>query len=73
MIDDVLVTPALHSSMLAGITRDSILRIARNWGVKVEEREITVTELLEKYKEGRVKEAFGVGTAANIAQLCIVD
>lgn len=72
MIDDVLVTPALHSSMLAGITRDSILRIARDWGVKVEEREITVTELLEKYKEGRVKEAFGVGTAANIAHIATI-
>lgn len=72
VFDDVLVTPALHSSMLAGLTRDSILRIARDWGMKVEEREVTVTELLQKYKEGSVKEAFGVGTAANIAHIATI-
>lgn len=72
MFDDVLVTPALNTSMLAGITRDSILRIARDWGVKVEEREVTVTELIEKYKAGKIKEAFGVGTAANIAHIATI-
>ncbi len=72
VFDDVLVTPALHSSMLAGLTRESIFRIARDWGMKVEEREVTVTELLQKHKEGRVKEAFGVGTAANIAHIATI-
>jgi len=72
MFDDVLVTPELNHSMLAGITRDSILRIARDCEVKVEEREVTVTELLEKYDAGKIKEAFGVGTAANIAHIIVI-
>lgn len=72
MINDVLVTPALNSSMLAGITRDSILTVARHWGVKVEERNITVSELVQHYKDGNLQEAFGVGTAANIANIAAI-
>ncbi len=72
MFNDVLVTPELKTSILAGITRDSILKIARDWGVKVEERKITVSELIEKYRAGIIKEAFGVGTAANIAQITTI-
>lgn len=69
VIDDTLVTPALSDSILAGITRDSVLQIARSWGMKVEERKISVKELKEGLERGRVKEAFGAGTAATIAHI----
>ncbi len=72
VIDDVLVTPAIGPSLLAGITRDSVLTIARDWGMKVEERNITVEELIGHYKAGRLAEAFGVGTAANIANIAVI-
>jgi branched-chain amino acid aminotransferase len=69
VIDDTLVTPALSDSILSGITRDSVLKLARHWGMKVEERKVSVAELVEGLKAGRVKEAFGAGTAATIAHI----
>lgn len=69
VIDDTLVTPALSDSILAGITRDSVLQIARSWGMKVEERRVSVHEIVSALESGRVKEAFGVGTAATIASI----
>jgi branched-chain amino acid aminotransferase len=72
VIDDTLVTPALSDSILAGITRDSVLALARSWGMKVEERKISVSELVEALKDGRVKEAFGAGTAATIAHIELI-
>src|SRR5688572_5341725 len=47
IIEDTLVTPALSDSILAGITRDSVLTLARHWGVKVEERKVSVSELVK--------------------------
>ncbi len=72
VIDDVLVTPALSDSILAGITRDSVLTLARHWGMKVEERKISVTELVKALEQGRVQEAFGAGTAATIAPIELI-
>lgn len=72
VIDDVLVTPALGDSILRGITRDSVLTLARHWGMKVEERRVSVTELVDGLKNGRVKEAFGAGTAATIAHIELI-
>jgi branched-chain amino acid aminotransferase len=69
VIDEVLVTPQLTDTKLPGITRHSVLSIAREWGVKVEERPVTIDEILEAYKEGKLKEAFGTGTAATIAHI----
>jgi branched-chain amino acid aminotransferase len=69
VIDDTLVTPALSDSILAGITRDSVLTIARHWGMNVEERKISVNELVSGLRKGTVQEAFGVGTAATIARI----
>lgn len=67
--DDVLVTPALGDTILKGITRDSIIELARSWGIKVEERKISVTELRELASGNRLKEAFATGTAATIASI----
>ena len=69
VIDDVLVTPPLTSTILPGVTRDSFLTLAREANFKVEERRISVIELIEGVKAGRVSEVFGVGTAATIAQV----
>jgi branched-chain amino acid aminotransferase len=73
IIGDTLVTPALSSSILDGVTRDSILTIARDWGMKVEERKISVEEVINGIKDGSVKEAFGTGTAAVISPINIIS
>ncbi|MCX2743387.1 branched-chain amino acid aminotransferase [Mangrovivirga sp. M17] len=68
-IDDTLITPHPGDSVLPGITRDSVLKLARDWGVKVEERKISVEEVVKAAQEGRIQEAFGTGTAATIAHI----
>ncbi|HMJ71257.1 MAG TPA: branched-chain amino acid aminotransferase [Cyclobacteriaceae bacterium] len=72
VIDDALVTPALSDSILAGITRDSVLQLARRRGMKVEERKVSVDELVEALTQGRVSDAFGVGTAVTIAPIELI-
>lgn len=69
VIGDTLVTPGLSDTILAGITRNSVLALAREWGMKVEERKVSVLEIIEAHEKGLLKEAFGVGTAATIAQI----
>lgn len=69
VIDDVLITPSLTDSILPGITRDSVLRLARAWGMKVEERKVSVNEVVDALSSGSMTEAFGVGTAATIAHI----
>ncbi|RUS49030.1 branched-chain amino acid aminotransferase [Cohnella sp. AR92] len=68
-IGDTVVTPQLNGSFLAGITRDSTLQLLRHWGVPVEERPITIDELVEACRSGELKEAFGTGTAAVISPI----
>ena len=65
-IDDKIITPKLSESILGGITRDSIITIAKQKDIEVEERRISVSEIIEHYNNGRLKEAFGVGTAVTI-------
>lgn len=69
VIGNSVVTPALSDTILAGITRNSVLALAKDWGMNVEERKISITEILEAHANGTLKEAFGVGTAATIAQI----
>lgn len=69
VIDDTLVTAPIGDTILNGITRDSVLAIARDWGMNVDVRPITVDELIDAAKTGRLKEAFGAGTAATIAHV----
>jgi branched-chain amino acid aminotransferase len=69
VLNGKLITPALSSSILPGITRDSILTVARDWGIEVEERDIFVKEIVEGIESGKLTEAFGVGTAATIAHI----
>lgn len=67
VIDDTVVTPELNGSILPGITRASALELLRDKGYKVEERKISIDELIGAAKEGRLKEVFGTGTAAVIS------
>lgn len=69
VIDGVVVTPELTGSILSGVTRRSILEILRHEGYKVEERKISVQELVKALEEGRVDEAFGTGTAAVVSPI----
>jgi branched-chain amino acid aminotransferase len=73
MIDNVLVTPKLSSSILRGVTRDSIITIAKDWGVKVEERKVTVEEVITAIKNKTLQEAFGTGTAAVISPINVIN
>lgn len=69
LIDDVFVTPSLEGTILAGITRKSVLELLEHWDEKVEERRITIEELYQAYQKGQVKEAFATGTAAVISPI----
>lgn len=67
VIDGVLVTPKLQGSILPGITRDSVLALARSMGIKVEERLVSIDEVYEAQAAGKLDEVFGTGTAAVIS------
>ncbi len=69
VIGDTVLTPATDGTILKGITRDSILTILREKGYQVEERPITIDEIVEAYKAGELKEAFGAGTAAVVSHV----
>lgn len=70
VLGDTLVTPPLSSgTLLAGVTRDSILRLVRHWNMKVEERPVGIAELQKAAQSGLLKEAFGTGTAAVISPI----
>src|SRR5690606_12948418 len=68
-IGDKLITPAETGTILPGITKKSVLDIARHWGMTVEERKVTVKEIREACENGTLVDAFGAGTAATIAQI----
>jgi branched-chain amino acid aminotransferase len=72
VIDGRVVTPALSSSILDGITRRSVLQLARDWDMPVEERKVSALEILAAQANGTLQEAFGVGTAATIAPISVI-
>jgi branched-chain amino acid aminotransferase len=67
VIDNEVITPPLEGSILPGVTRDTVLHLTRSWGMKVSERRISIDELIQSSKEGRLQEVFGTGTAAVIS------
>ncbi len=68
-IDGKVVTPQLEGSVLPGVTRDSIIHILKDWGYEVEERRLSIHELMEAAEDGRLEEAWGTGTAAVISPI----
>ena len=72
-LKDELVTPPLGGTILPGVTRDSVIQIARSWGLKVSERAISIDEVVERARTGELLEAFGTGTAAVIAPVGVLS
>ncbi len=72
VIDDTLVTAPTGDTILNGITRNSILTLAKEEGIKVEERRISITEIVKAIGQGKLQEAFGAGTAATIVQIKMI-
>ena len=73
VIGDTIITPPLSDTILDGVTRDSLLTIARTLGVKTEERPVSVVELEKAFRDNTIVEAFGVGTAAVIAPVKTIN
>ncbi len=69
VIDDKIITAPIEGSILDGITRKSIIRLAKDMGYEIEERHISVDQLFESYNNGSLTEAFGTGTAAVISPI----
>lgn len=67
VINDEIVTPELTGSILPGLTRNSVIEMAKSNGYKVVEKKITIDELIDFHKKGELKEVFGSGTAAVIS------
>lgn len=67
IIGDEIITPALTGSILSGITRDSVIKLAELWDRKVVQRRISIDEIFAAHARGDLKEVFGSGTAAVIS------
>ncbi|MFP4447034.1 MAG: aminotransferase class IV, partial [Desulfosudaceae bacterium] len=72
MIGEELITPALNGSLLPGITRDSVIQLARSWGRQVTERQISIDEIVDAHAAGHLVEVFGSGTAAVISPVGVI-
>lgn len=68
-INGEVITPSLEGSILAGITRDSVIKVLKTFGFTVSERRISVDEIVDAYNKGLLEEAFGTGTAAVISPI----
>ena len=69
VINEVLITPSTRDTILDGVSRSTILDLAKSWGMSVEERKVTVEEIVAAARNGSLQEAFGAGTAATIAHI----
>lgn len=70
IIGNTAITPDLkEGTILAGVTRDSVMKLLQEQGLKVEERAISIDEVIDAYKSGTLKEVFGTGTAATISTI----
>ena len=67
VIDNEIITPELNGSILPGITRKSVIALAKHWNEKVTERKLSIDEVIDAHAAGRLKEVFGAGTAAVIS------
>ncbi len=67
VIGDQIITPQLNGSILSGITRDAVIKLAKSWGKRVIERKISIEEVYAAHADGMLNEVFGSGTAAVIS------
>jgi branched-chain amino acid aminotransferase len=68
-LDDEVVTPPLDGTILAGMTRDAVIALLRSWGQRVRQRRITMEQILEGKRTGRLHEMWGSGTGAGVAAI----
>ena len=76
IVNNKALTPALEDTILAGVTRDSVIQLMKDMDIQVEERQVSIDEIVEAYKKGQLSEVFGTGTAATISmvkELCYND
>ena len=70
IIGNKAITPDLdQGTILAGVTRDSVIRLIEDMGMEVEERPLGIDEIIEAFKKGELREVFGTGTAATISMI----
>lgn len=69
VINGKLVTPSVRSTVLDGVTRDTIIKLAKKAGIEVEERRISVKEVIEGIENGSLTDAFAAGTAATVTPI----
>lgn len=69
IIDNKIVTAPCDGTVLPGVTRDSVIQLLKSWGYVVEERHLSIEELMEAGRNGSLQEAFGTGTAAVISPI----
>jgi branched-chain amino acid aminotransferase len=70
VINDTIITPSEDAdTILRGVTKRSVIEVAQKWGIPVEERKVSVEEIVTAIKEGKLQDAFGAGTAATIAPI----
>ncbi len=69
IIGDKVLTPNLNDTILEGVTRNSVITLLRDKGLTVEERPVSIDEIVEAYNNGTLREAFGTGTAASISRI----
>lgn len=68
-IDGIVVTPPLNGTILPGITRDSVIKILKGWNIPIEEKTISIEDIIKASQEGILEEMFGSGTAAIISPI----
>ena len=72
-IGNKIITPKSSDTILDGITRKSVMEIAKDWGYETEERKVSIAEIIEAIENGELKDAFGAGTAATIAPIRTIN
>ncbi len=74
VINDELITPPLwQGTLLAGVTRDTVLHLAREMGLLTSERQIRISEVFQAHQDGKLQEVFGTGTAAVISPVGLLS
>jgi len=69
IIGNTAITPPLEDTILAGVTRASVIQLIKDMGIQVEERPLSIDQIIESYKNSELKELFGTGTAATISMI----
>jgi branched-chain amino acid aminotransferase len=69
LIGDELITPPLGGTILPGVTRDSVIKLAKSWGIHISERPLAMDEIIEAFHKKTMREAFASGTAAVVSPI----